>query len=170
MFSEIVQPENTPCVGETEKGHRQPDRCVHIYWELDKQQGVSVPTRREGTHTTDTDLPQAALLFQPSLTAISALWRSLDCSLSAMREFQRFGGSEPSHLLLSECYCWSASNLKKRFAGQQLYCRLRNTYIYSWRCGALMKKDMKTVNTAYRILCPRISWFFIQKTSSIDSE
>ena len=52
---------------------------------------------------------------------------------------------------------------EKRFAGEHLYCRLRNTYIYSWRCGVLMKKDMKTVNTGYKILCPRMPWFLFRR-------
>ena len=69
---------------------------------------------KKGKHPHNyTHLPQAALLFQLSLRAISTLCQGAGTVHCQLWEFQRFGGSEHSSLLLSESYCWSALTWKE---------------------------------------------------------
>lgn len=121
------------------KGHRQPGRCVHVSWELDKQRGVSAPGKGGAlTHRYTSGPSSAVTSASPRASRVTYEGaQPVTCQLGV--SFRGLRGSEPSRVLLSES---DLPQPERRFAREQLCCRLRNLYHYIRRCGRLMKKKL----------------------------
>lgn len=102
------------CGGEAEKGHKIAGQvCSHLLGPWQKCEHFRTAQEGKHAHSWYTFAPGSSFISTLSESHQHTLPGSLDCSLPALGEFQRFGGSEHSTLLLSESYCWSALTWKE---------------------------------------------------------